>query len=200
MALVSAVDGEKGGVAHGAQCEGIGCFHGRGAIQCAWIAVGSPLPGVQTVCCTRIPAWVLHNRPSVFYLCCIVLCYHLSGGVLCVPGLCPELLIQSVCCVASGDSRPGGNRRGVNFRVRVQVPWNAPESVVTWDSPGVAVLDTSHVPDVLDLKACDAHADVIRVLTGTAQDSVRILIPDTNVVACGFHDVTLGDMFRMSWT
>ena len=110
-----------------------------------------------------------------------------------MPGLCPELLIQSVSCVASGDSRPGGDRSGVSFRVHVQVRRNAPESV-TWDSPGVADLDTSHVPDVLGLKARDAHAEVIRVLPGTAHDSVRVLIPDANVVACGFHDVTLVDM------
>ena len=114
--------------------------------------------------------------------CCIVLCYRSSGGVLRVPGLCPALLIQYVCCVqdnrrycasgpsggvmASGDSRPGGDRRGVSFRVRIQVPWNAPESVVTLDSPGVVVLDTSHVLDVLGLKARDADAEVIRVLPG----------------------------------
>ena len=64
-----------------------------------------------------------------------------------MPGLCPELSIQYVCCVrdnrrtvpqdssvdamASGDSRPGGDRSGVSFRVLVQVLWNDPESVVT---------------------------------------------------------------------
>ena len=68
-------------------------------------------------------------------------------------GLYPELFIQSVRCVrdtrrtvpqdssgdvmASGDSRPGGDRSGVTFWVQVQVPWNAPESVVTLDSLGV---------------------------------------------------------------
>ena len=38
--------------------------------------------------------------------------------------------------MASGDSRPGDDRSGVSFLVHVQVPWNAPESVVTLDSPG----------------------------------------------------------------
>ena len=65
---------------------------------------------------------------------------------------------------------------------------------MTLDSPGVVVLDTSHVPDVLGLKARDADAEVIRVLPGRAQDSVWVLIPDANVVACGFHDVTLVDL------
>ena len=104
----------------------------------------------------------------VIFCCCIVLCYSSSGELLRVPGLCLELLIQFVCCVqdnrrtvpedsivgamASGDSRPGGVRSGVSFRVRVQVPWNAPETVVALDSPGVVVLDSSHVPDVLGLR------------------------------------------------
>ena len=64
--LVSAVDGNKGSVAHGTQCEGVRCFHGCGAIERAWISVASPLPGVQTVCCTRVPAWDLHDQPLVF--------------------------------------------------------------------------------------------------------------------------------------
>ena len=44
------------GAGYSAQGEGVGCFHRHGAIQRAWISVGSPLPGVQTVCCTHVPA------------------------------------------------------------------------------------------------------------------------------------------------
>ena len=36
--------------------------------------------------------------------------------------------------------------------------------------------------------------ELVRVLTGRAQDSVRVLIPDANVEASGFHDVTLVNM------
>ena len=83
---------------------------------------------------------------------------------------------------------------GVSFRVHVQVPWNAPESVVTLVSPGVVALDPSYVPDVLGLRTRNADAELLRVLPGRAQDSVQVLIPDANTAASGFHDVTLVDM------
>ena len=96
--------------------------------------------------------------------------------------------------MASGDSRSEADRSGVNFRVRIQGPWNAPDSLVTLDSPGMVVLDTAHVADVLGLRTRDADTELVRVLPGRAQDSVRILIPDANAGASGFHDVTLMDM------
>ena len=68
-----------------------------------------------------------------------------------MPGLYLESLIQFVCgftdnrhtvpedyiisTMASGDSRPGDDRSGVRLRVCIQVPWNAPELLVTLDSP-----------------------------------------------------------------
>ena len=77
---------------------------------------------------------------------------------------------------ASGDSRPGGDRSGINFRVHEQIPRNAPALVVTLDSPGVLVLDTSRVPDVLGLRTRDADAELVCVLPGMALDCVRVLI------------------------
>ena len=95
--------------------------------------------------------------------------------------------------MTSGVSRPGSDRSQFPGSCPGSVV-NAPELVVTLDSLGVAVLDTSHVPDVLGLKTRDADVEVIRVLPGRAQDSVRVLITDANVVACCFHDVTMVDM------
>ena len=85
----------------------------------------------------------------VLVCCCIVLCFRSSCHCLPVPGLYLESLIQFVCGVtdnrrtvpkdytvgamASGDSRPEADRSGVSFWVRIQVPWNAPESLVTLD-------------------------------------------------------------------
>ena len=60
---------------------------------------------------------------------------------------------------------------------------------MTLDSPGVVVLDTSVVPDVISLR----HV-MTRVLPGRAQNRVRVLIPDDRMVPWGFHDVTLVDM------
>ena len=39
-----------------------------------------------------------------------------------------------------------------------------------------------------------ADAETLQVIQGRARESVRVLIPDTNVADCGFHDVTLLDM------
>ena len=60
-----------------------------------------------------------------------------------------------VNAMASENSQPGADWKGINFRVHVQIPWNAPESVVTLYSPGVADLDTTCVPDVLGLRRCE---------------------------------------------
>ena len=77
----------------------------------------------------------------VLVCCCIVLCYRSSCNCLPVSGVYLESLIQFVCSVAdnrrtvstdcivgamvSGDSRSEADWSGVNFRVRIQVPWNA---------------------------------------------------------------------------
>ena len=53
--------------------------------------------------------------------------------------------------MATGNSQPEADRKGIDFKVHVQVPWNAPEAFVMLDSPGVLELDTTHVPDVLGL-------------------------------------------------
>ena len=53
-----------------------------------------------------------------------------------------------VRAMASGDRRHETDRSGINFQVSVQIPWNNPELVVALDTPGVVVLDTSHMPDV----------------------------------------------------
>ena len=76
----------------------------------------------------------------------------------------------------------------------MQIPWNAPESIVTLDSSGVYVLDTTYVPDVLGLRTRFPDAGTVKVLQGRAQESVRILIPDDKVTVRGFHDVILVDM------
>ena len=65
---------------------------------------------------------------------------------------------------------------------------------MTLDSPGVVVLDTSCVPDVLGLRTRNANAELVRVLPGRALDCIRVLIPDANAVDGGFHDVALVDM------
>ena len=99
-----------------------------------------------------------------------------------------------VDAMASENSQPWADRKGIDFRVHVQILWNAPESVVTLDSPGVIVLDTTCDPDVLGVRTRYADAETVRVMHGRARESVRVLIPDTNVADRGFDDVTLLDM------
>ena len=57
--------------------------------------------------------------------------------------------------MATGNSQPGANRKGIDFKVRIQIPWNAPKTNVTLDSFGVFELDTFFLPDVLGL--CTWH-------------------------------------------
>ena len=46
------------------------------------------------------------------------------------------------------------------------------------DSPGVVVVDTSRVPDILGLRTHNTDAEPVRVLPGRALDCVQVLIPD----------------------
>ena len=62
------------------------------------------------------------------------------------------------------------------------VPWNAPESIVV--VPGVVVLDTKAVPDVIGLRARNS----------AAAPGNRVIIPDDRAAPWGFHDDTLMDM------
>ena len=83
------------------------------------------------------------------------------------------MTVYHICGVmVSGDSRPEADRSGVSFLYQLQVPCNAPESIVTLDSPGVVVLDTSAVPDVLGLQSHNDDVEPARVLPGRAQNSV----------------------------
>ena len=96
--------------------------------------------------------------------------------------------------MATGNSQPEADRQGIDFRVYVQIPWNAPEAFMTLDSPGVFVLDAAYVPDILGLRTRYPDAEPVKVLQGRARESVCVLIPDAKVTDCGFHDVTLVDM------
>ena len=58
----------------------------------------------------------------------------------------------------AGGGRPRVDRSGVSICYALQISWNAPESYVTLDSPGMVELDTSVVPDVLGLRACYQNA------------------------------------------
>ena len=53
----------------------------------------------------------------------------------------------------------------------MQIPWNVSELFVTLDSPGVFVLDTACVPDILGLTRYP-DAEPVKVLQGRAQESV----------------------------
>ena len=83
--------------------------------------------------------------------------------IVCVVGHINRTVPQNYIVdeMASENSQPGADRKGIDFEVHVQIPWNAPESVVTLDSPGVVVLDTTCVPDVLGLRTRYADAETV---------------------------------------
>ena len=54
-----------------------------------------------------------------------------------VGGICRT--VQQDCFVdvmPTGNSQPEADRKGIDFRVHMQIPWNAPEPFVTLGSPG----------------------------------------------------------------
>ena len=132
---------------------------------CKNLTVTKSLPG--SLC--RPVNYVGHQR-------CTVYVYFSSGAM--------------ASCGAGGSQRRG-DHSGVSFRCELQISWNASESYVNLESPGVVELDTSVVPDVLGLRALYEDAELTRVLPGRAQNSVRVLVPDARSKPRGFHDVTL---------
>ena len=96
--------------------------------------------------------------------------------------------------MVTGSSLPGADRTGIDFQVNVQIPWNAPEAYVMLGSPGLFMLDTERIPDVLGLRTRCPEATPVKVMKGRAPESVRVLIPDDKEPDRGFHDVTIVDM------
>ena len=134
-------------------------------------------------------------------LCCLtVLCFCLLRNCRtapdCVPVLpgqldqstrdfqrdCSRICAFTVCIscsvMASGDDQPSGDRSGVTFQCEIRMSWNPPKTYVDLNSPGVVVLDTTVVPDVIGLHAFHEEAALVRVLPGASLNIVRILIPN----------------------
>ena len=126
----------------------------------------------------------------------------------CLPRFCADLLLYlwsiivgDICrtvpqdcfvdVIATGNSQPEDDRKGIDFKVHVQIPWNAPVAFVTLDSPGVFELDTTHVPDALGLRTRYPNAAPVNVLLGRAKGSVQVLMPEAKGTDRRFHDVTL---------
>ena len=96
--------------------------------------------------------------------------------------------------MATGSGQPPLDRSGVDYRVKLDIPWNAPETVVNLQSQRIYELDTASVPDVLGLHVRRRGAAVIRVLTGRNSRSVRALVPDDNVLVPDDNVLTVVDM------
>ena len=71
--------------------------------------------------------------------------------------------------MATGTSQPGADRKGIDFQVDVQIPWNAPEAFVMLYSPGMFVLDTMRIPDILGLRTRYPDAAPVTVMMGRAR-------------------------------
>ena len=103
----------------------------------------------------------------------------------------------SVCQTRIRQSESDGaalvdDRSGVTFRAELCIPWDAPEAVVDIDSAELVSLGS--FPDKVGLFGRRKDAAVSRILMGRDSRSVRFLVPDTRVVDCGYHDVTVVDM------
>ena len=61
-------------------------------------------------------------------------------------------------------------------------------------SPGIVVLDTTVVPDVVGLRTFDDRAPVVRVLPSDFGNTVRVLVPDVRAEPSGFHDLLIDNL------
>ena len=66
------------------------------------------------------------------------------------------------------------------------------------DSLGVLDLDLTVCPDVFDLTAFDDEMPVTRMLPGSGQCDLRLLIPDAGIGQKGFHDVVIENLLGTS--
>ena len=92
-------------------------------------------------------------------------CIHLAG-------------ISSLDTMATGSSLPRADRKVIDFQVNVQIPWNAPGAFVMLDSPGLFVLDTTRIPDVLGLRTRYPDTAPVKFMQGRTLESVCVFIPD----------------------
>ena len=111
--------------------------------------------------------------------------------------ICTLLVYISYCMMTSGDVRPTGNRSGITFEYEFRTSWNPPKVYVDLTSPGVVVLDTTVVPDVIGLHAFHEEAALVRVLPGASKNIVRVLVPDDRTALQGFHDLLIEDLADM---
>ena len=86
---------------------------------------------------------------------CVVYIFYLTVSQYCL-----------VIVMATGNSQPGADRKGIDFKVHVQIRWNAPEACVMLNSPGVFELDIEFLPDVLGLRTWHPDAAPVWVLLG----------------------------------
>ena len=115
--------------------------------------------------------------------------------------ICTFTVYISFSVMVSGDDRnsqPAGDRSDQKFwceiRPRGTHTWDPPKRYTYLTSPGVVVLDTTVVPDVVGLHAFDDKAVLVRVLPGDCPNIVRVLVPDDRAVLRGFHDLLLEDL------
>ena len=111
--------------------------------------------------------------------------------------VCTFTVYISCCVMASGNvrnSQPAGDRSGKTFWCEMCTSWDPPKMYVDLTSPGVVVLDTTIVPDVVGLHAYDDNAAIVRVLPGDFLNIVRVLVPDDREAPRGFHDFLIEDL------
>ena len=58
----------------------------------------------------------------------------------------------------------------------MRTSWDPPKTYVDLASPGVVVMDTTIVPDVVDLHAFDDRAALVRVLPGDFPEHCLVLV------------------------
>ena len=87
--------------------------------ECAYPGHLTDLSDCSSCLCLRVPRFwadTLLYCGSIVDVLCLTVSQYCFGNVM-----------------ATGNSRPGADRRGIDFKVHVQIPWNAPEAYVMLD-------------------------------------------------------------------
>ena len=105
-------------------------------------------------------------------------------------------LILVIDCLITLDNNP--NPSGFSHMLHIytlRTSWDlSMATCVDLTSPGVVVLDTTVVPDVVGLHAFNDQAHVVRVLPGDFGNTVRVLVPDVRAEPHGLHDLLIDNL------
>ena len=156
--------------------------------MCSWLSYGTVWLDCVSSCCglTKI------NQDYLTVLPCRLSQTTQDYRKNCAQ-VCTFTVYISCSVMASGDDR-NSQPSGKTFCCEMRISWDPPKTYIDFTSPGVVVLDTTVVPDVVGLYAFDDKAALVQVLPGDFPNIVGVLVPDDRAAPRGLHDLLIEDL------